>query len=154
MLTGLLHTHNLLRYIIIIVAVWAIVKLISSRNAGKPFGKSEKTPSMLLMILMDVQFLIGIVLFFLTKYITKLQSLPFSEWDKTSKFFVREHVPIMLVSLVLIHIGYSATKKPALPDNKKYSKAITLFLIAFILILAAIPWPFRDLGRGWLPGMA
>lgn len=147
MLTGFLHLHNVLRYLIIIAAVWAIIKLIQAKKANKPFGKSEKTPSLLYMIFMDIQLVLGVALFFFTNYITKLKEVAFSDWDKVSQFFLREHLPIMILSLIFVHIGHSAAKK------SKYSKAITFFIISLVLIIAAVPWPFRDLGRGWIPGM-
>jgi hypothetical protein len=58
----------------------------------------------------------------------------------------------MIIALVLVHIGYAITKKKDLADKKKFSKAFWLFLIAFILMIAFIPWPFREnLGRHWMP---
>lgn len=150
--TGILHLHSLLRYLIIIVAIWSLIKLFGARNARKQVSKSEKTPAMLFMIMMDVQFLLGIILFVIQKYTAKI-GVGLSGWTKVDRFFIMEHIPLMIIALVLIHIGYSALKKPQLSDHKKYSKAITMFIISLIVILAAVPWPFRDLGKGWMPGM-
>jgi hypothetical protein len=35
----------------------------------------------------------------------------------------------------------------------KYKKAFWFFVVALILILAAIPWPSREIGRPLFPGM-
>lgn len=153
MLTGFLHLHNVLRYLIIIVAIIAIVRLIKGKSSNKPYDKSIKTPSLLFMIFMDVQLLLGIALFFFQKYTVKLSEIAFSEWDKVSKFFVREHIPLMIIALILVHIGYAKLKKTDVSDQKKMGTAANLFIVAIVIILASIPWPFRDLGRGWIPGM-
>ncbi len=151
MLTGLLHSHNLLRYLIIIFGIWAIIKLYQSRKNRLPLGNKERKPAFILMILMDIQFLFGLLLFYFNHYIDKLSKLSYSEWDFKSKFFLREHVPMMIVALILIHIGYNATKKNNLSDAKKYKKVLTFYILAYIIIIASIPWPIRNVGVGWMP---
>jgi hypothetical protein len=52
---------------------------------------------------------------------------------------------------VLITIGKGVAKK-AIPDTAKHKKAALLFTIALIIILATIPWPFREIvGRPLMP---
>lgn len=154
MQTGMLHLHSILRYLIIIVAVWALIKLAAGLSGKKPFTKSDKLPAMLFMILMDIQLLIGLYLYFFGSMgFNLLKSVPMGEVMKNSvtRFFAIEHITGMIIALILVHIGYAATKKN-IADRSKFKKAFWLFLIAIIVILAVIPWPFRDLGRGWMPG--
>lgn len=151
--TGIIHLHSILRYIIILAAIWAIVSLINARNARKTVTKKERTPATLLTILVDIQFLLGIILFIVKKYFTRITEVGISEWDRYTKFFVFEHVPLMFIALILLHIGSGALKKSDRSDHRKYGKAITMFIIGLIIILLAIPWPFRGLGHGWMAGM-
>ncbi|HRO71827.1 MAG TPA: hypothetical protein PK951_15660, partial [Chitinophagaceae bacterium] len=75
--------------------------------------------------------------------------------DKFFRFFWVEHPMFMLLAIVMITIGNSMGKK-ALPDEVKFKRAFWFFLIALLMILVAVPWPFRDVvgeGRGWFPGM-
>jgi len=59
----------------------------------------------------------------------------------------------MVLSIVMITLGYGMSKKPV-PDNVKYRRAFWFFFIALLMILVAVPWPFRvGIGRPWLPGM-
>jgi hypothetical protein len=44
--------------------------------------------------------------------------------------------------LVLIHIGRAKSKR-ATTDLGKHKSAFWYYLIGLIIILAAIPWPFR-----------
>jgi hypothetical protein len=48
---------------------------------------------------------------------------------------------------VLVHIGYSVTKK-LMDDDRKFKKIFWCVLIALIIIVATIPWESR------LPGIA
>lgn len=155
MYTGMLHLHSVLRWIVVIVALWAIIKMAAGRNGNKAFTASDKRPALFFLITMDLQLLVGLYMYFASPVwgfaSIKNNGMAVVMKDSAMRFFAVEHILMMLISLVLVHIGYSATKK-AVPDKKKFSKAFALFLIAFILILAAVPWPFREsLGRGWMP---
>lgn len=153
--TGMLHLHSVLRYLILAAALWSIFQMASGLNGKKVFTKSDKRPALLFMILMDLQLLVGLYLyFFLPNGIKKISQVgmgPVME-DKVSRFFAIEHLLGMAIALILVHIGYAVTKKP-IEDSKKFKRAFWMFLIALVLMLAFIPWPFRELGRGWMPGM-
>ncbi len=58
----------------------------------------------------------------------------------------------MLIAIVLITIGRSAAKKN-IPDAAKFKRSFWFYLIALLIILATVPWPFRaGIGRPWLEG--
>ena len=156
MTTGMLHLHSLLRYLIVIVAVWAIFQSLSGMNGKKSFTKSDKRPGMLFMIFMDLQLVVGLVLWFTGNLGLKAVQSMGGEVMKNAvaRFFVMEHTIGMILALVLVHLGYAATKKASNSDVAKFKKSFWFYLIGFILILAFVPWPFRaELGRGWMPGM-
>ena len=44
--------------------------------------------------------------------------------------------------------GTSKAKKAAI-DSKKFGAIATFYLIGLIIMLASIPWPFRNLGGAW-----
>jgi hypothetical protein len=69
--------------------------------------------------------------------------------DAATRFWAVEHISSMLIAIVLITIGHISLKKGGKP-----SLTATFYLIALLLILSAIPWPFRaGIGRPWLPGL-
>jgi predicted acyltransferase len=76
----------------------------------------------------------------------------FSEaWMKNAsqRFYGMEHLLLMLLAIVLITIG-SAKAKRASTDEKKFKTTYLFFTLGLVLILAGIPWPFREaLGGGW-----
>jgi len=66
------------------------------------------------------------------------------------RYWVVEHFAGMLIAIVLITIGRGVAKK-SIPDGSKFKRAFWLFLLALIIILATVPWPFRTgVGRPWI----
>ena len=70
--------------------------------------------------------------------------------DPGLRFFAVEHLAGMLIAIILIHIGKTQGKKP-IGDKAKHRRTMIFYLVALLIILASIPWPFRDLfaTRGW-----
>lgn len=150
----MLHLHSIVRYLVLLFAVWAIIKMASGMNGGKTFTKSDKRPAMLFLIIMDIQLLIGMYLYFFGAWgielIQKSTSMGDLMKNTVARFFAVEHIAGMIIALILVHIGYATIKKP-ISDKKKFKNAFWYFLIALIVILISIPWPFREaIGRGWL----
>ena len=70
--------------------------------------------------------------------------------DAASRFWAVEHIFSMLLAIALITIGHVKYKK-----TLKANSTRILYVIALILILLAMPWPFRSgIGRPLFPGMA
>ena len=73
--------------------------------------------------------------------------------DKFYRFYLVEHPVMMILAIVFITLGYGMSKK-VVPDEVKYKKAFIFFMIALLLILAGIPWQFREIvGRPYFPGV-
>ncbi len=69
--------------------------------------------------------------------------------DSVMRFWMVEHIFGMVIGIALITIGRIAAKK-ATEDKAKFKKIAVYFSIGLLIILATIPWPFREfLGRGW-----
>jgi hypothetical protein len=69
--------------------------------------------------------------------------------NAAARFWVLEHFTSMILAIILITIGHIKYKKGGKPGT-----TTVLYLIALLLILSAIPWPFRaGIGRPWLPGL-
>jgi hypothetical protein len=67
--------------------------------------------------------------------------------DPITRFHLVEHFLGMLIAITLISVGYIRAKKQ-LPEAS--AKTIFwFFFIAFVIIMATIPWPFRPYGGAW-----
>ena len=150
--TGLLHLHNFLRWAVIILAVLTLVKAAMGMSGNKPFTNGDRKTALFLMISCDIQLLLGLALFFMRGWFNALSSGG-AMAQRYTRFFTVEHGLGMIAAIVLIHIGYSATKK-AIADEAKHKRLFWFTLVAMILILATVPWPWRDeIARPLFPGM-
>ena len=150
---GLLHLHNLLRWVVLLFLIIVLLKSASGMNGNKPFTASDRKTALFLMISVDIQLLIGLALYFMKGWNKVLASGGEAMKNAAMRFWSVEHIMGMIIAIILVHIGYSAAKKP-IADAAKFKKVFWFNLIALIIILVTIPWPFRALvGRPWFPGM-
>jgi hypothetical protein len=137
----LVHAHSGLRWIVLILLLAAIVKAFSGKNSGKEYGEGDRKLNLFAMISFHTQYLLGLILIFVSERMAAS--------DYLFKKILMEHLTLMTVAFVLITIGHSKAKK-AVTSKGKFAKIATFYTIALVLILAAIPWPFRtDLGGSW-----
>lgn len=145
----LVHVHSVGRWIVLLLLLIAI---FNSLVAGdRPFIKSDNRTGLLLTIFADLMLLIGLALWYFGP--RGYQALEgqggMSEVmkDPNSRFFVVEHFAGMLVAIILIHIGKAQAKK-RIGDKAKHRRTLIFYLLALLIILASIPWPFRQVGEG------
>ncbi len=146
MYNGLLHAHSGLRWVVLLLLVIAVFKALLKWRSNAPFTDGDRKLNLFTMISAHVQLILGLVMYFISP---KVQFTAGVMKDPLIRFFTAEHSVMMLLVIVLITIGYSRSKK-AIEDSQKFKSAFTYFLIALIVLLAGIPWPFREaLGAGW-----
>ncbi len=141
MYTGLLHTHNLFRWLVLVVFVAALIFAFTGLTAKKEWKKRDKTAGLILTILMDIQFLTGIILYAFVSPVTKAAFANFGATMKNAdlRFYAIEHLLVMLVALVFVHVGKTRTKKLR-ESVKKHRNAAIWYGLAFLLVLSRIPW--------------
>ena len=144
--TGLLHLHNLLRWVILITLVWSIAKLLTKQDALKV--------SKILLISAHTTLVLGLYQYFFGPVGFQLihqaaGGMKEVMKDAAGRFWAVEHAISMIIAIALITIGHLKYKKSGKPGA-----TTVLYLVALLLILSAIPWPFRaEVGRPWFPGM-
>ena len=143
MYTGILHLHNVLRWIILILL------LISMFQAFSKSVGVRKT-SLFLLICAHIQFLIGLYQWFIGGFgYNLIRGNGFGEVMKNAaqRFWAVEHITGMLIAIILITVARGRVKIGS------YSAASWMYVVALLLIIAVVPWPFReDIGRPWFPG--
>lgn len=144
MYSMLQHSHSGLRWIVLILLVVAIVNGLMKWQGGKTFTAGDKKIGLFAMTAVHIQFLLGLILYFISpKVIFDGASMK----DPMLRFYLVEHISMMLLAVGLITVGYSRAKRAA-SDTSKFKTTFIFYLIGLILILAAIPWPPR-FGAGW-----
>ncbi|MFT6827010.1 MAG: hypothetical protein ACI9Z3_000110 [Roseivirga sp.] len=144
MYNGLSHAHSGLRWVVLILLLVAIFNAFSKKKSGT-WTAGDKKLALFALIFTHIQLLIGFVLYFISPKVSFTEGFM---KDDVLRFYAVEHVSLMLVAIALITVGYSKSKKAA-TDAKKFGAISTFYLIGLILILASIPWPFRNLGGAW-----
>ena len=153
MYTGLLHLHSYLRWAILILALVAIYKSFTGMTAGRPFTAGDKRVGLFLMISAHTTLVVGLYLYFAGPWgFAEIQNLGFGAVmkNRVARFYAVEHIFGMLVAIALITIGRGASKKN-IPDAAKHRRSFWYFLVALVIILVTIPWPFREgIARPWI----
>ncbi|MFV0268576.1 MAG: hypothetical protein ACK5HT_15730 [Draconibacterium sp.] len=141
MYTGLLHAHNGFRWLVLLALVVSVVLAISGWLGKREWKKTDNLFNLILVIFTDLQFLVGLVLYAFVSPITKAAFQNFGAAMKNPdlRFYTVEHILLMVVALVLIHIGRSKSKKASSPE-KKHRTAAIFYTLSLVLILAGIPW--------------
>ena len=98
-------------------------------------------------ILLDVQMLIGLLLYFVLSPFTTSALGDFGAAMKSPqlRFFAVEHVFGMVIGIALAHIGAAKIKKA--PAERRAKLAMIFYGLALVAILASIPWPGMTAGR-------
>jgi uncharacterized membrane protein len=156
MQTWLVYLHNILRWVILVFLLLSIAKSFSGWRNKKIFTQSDRKLWLFTLIFSHITLLLGLIQVFFGRYGIFTSSLPEGTnvmKDKFYRFFWVEHPVTMILAIVLITLGYRMAKKPV-SDETRYKKAFWFFMIALLLILAGIPWPFREvIGRPLIPGL-
>lgn len=143
---ALIAAHSGLRYVVLLLLIVTSFKAIAGCIGKKSFLPIDKKLASFTVMFFHLQVVLGFVLFFANKWHTL-----FGEMKEPSiRFFTVEHSLGMLLAAILLTIG-SAKAKRADSDLKKHKIIAWMFTISLILVLASIPWPFREMfaSRGW-----
>lgn len=141
----LLHLHSVSRWAILIFLVLALVKAFSGWFGKKPFTESDKKPALYTFIFSHIQLLLGFGLYFISPFVSFEEGAIKNE---VYRFYTMEHFSMMLIAIIIISVGYILSKK-AKVEVTKFKRIAVFYLIGLIIILAAIPWPFRFANAGW-----
>jgi hypothetical protein len=148
--SAMLHAHSVGRWIILILLLFAIINSLLAGN--RPYIKSDNRLGLLLTIFADLMLLIGVYLYFAGSlgYKAIQSGMGAVMKDPYNRFFAVEHLAGMLIAIILMHIGKAQGRRP-IGDKAKHRRTMIFYLVALLIILASIPWPFREIfqTRGW-----
>jgi hypothetical protein len=145
MLNGLLHTHSLLRYFILIALVVVIVNSLLGMMNRKPFGKWDNKFSLYLLIFTHMQLLVGIALYLVNLSQSRLVQFNANTMKNDGlRYWSVEHLFGMLVAIVLITIARISSKKLT-DDTAKHKRLFILNLLALAIVVITISLGDRGL---------
>jgi hypothetical protein len=149
MYTPVLVIHSLLRWAVLVLGLLAVVRAVAGWTGRRAWIPADKKAGLFFMISVDVQLLLGLLLYGVLSPITTLAVFPqfgAAMRVRELRFWAVEHLTAMLLAVIAVHTGRIAARRA--PDAAAmHRRAALWFGLALLLILAGIPWPFLPYGR-------
>jgi len=144
---AVLTLHSWLRWLVLLTGVVAFVRAAAGASGRKPWRPSDDRAGFWFVMALDVQFLLGLILYVFLSPITHAAFADFGAAMKSSglRFWAVEHVAGMLVGVALAHVGRVRARKT--DSLRRHKVAAIFFGLALAAILASIPWPGTPNGR-------
>jgi hypothetical protein len=131
-----LFIHSLFRWVVLLAGFYAV---------AAAFGRRDARPGRWFAISLDIQLLIGLILYWLSPITSgAVSDMAAAMQNRVVRFWTVEHATSMILALVLAHVGVARARKGK-------GGAAVLFLLALLAILAGIPWPLMPYGRPLFP---
>ena len=133
--------HSWWAYLVLLVLLIAAINSLVGFFSKKEYGANDFRIALFTLIVSHLQVLIGLVLYFVAPYFQAFSEVGMGGVmkDSTLRLYLVEHPLIMLISVILITIGYSKHKKK-LTSRPKFKMLAIFYTIALILVLSRIPW--------------
>ena len=132
--------HSYWAFIVIILLIFAIANALVGIVKKKTFDSSDFRRSLFVLISSHLQFLIGLILYFVTPWFGKWSALGMGVMkDPQARLYLVEHPFVNLIAIVLITMGWSMHKRQSL-DAKKFSRIGIFYTLGLMLLLSRIPW--------------
>jgi hypothetical protein len=141
MYTYILSVHNIFRWVVIILTLLAICRGFSGWLSKRSWTSADRKTGLYFSISMDIQLLLGLVLYIFLSPLTKAAISDFGSAMSSPelRFYGLEHLFYMVVAVVFVHLG-SILSRRADEEIVKHRRAALWFSGALIVVLLAIPW--------------
>ena len=142
MYTTVLLLHSWLRWAILLAGLLALLRGLSAWGGGRPWTRADDRAGAMFVGLLDLQMLLGLVLYFLLSPVTTaaLRDFGAAMGNAPMRFWAVEHLTGMIVGIALAHVGRARIKK-ATDAQRRHRTAAIFFGLALVAILVSIPWP-------------
>ena len=146
-----LYFHSILRYLILLFAIIVVLQSLVGMMGKKEFKAGNKTTALVLLICCDLQLLLGFVLYYFKVYAVGLLQGGDVMKDPYKRFWAVEHSVGMIVAIILVHMGYTITKKN-MDADRKFKRIFWFIFVALVIFVATIPWEGKQVvGRPNIP---
>jgi uncharacterized membrane protein HdeD (DUF308 family) len=143
-----LAAHSWIRWFALLAGVIATVSAFTSASRDtKPADAADRW-GLMLMIALDIQLLLGLLLYFALSPNTKaiLNDFGAAMRDPVARFWAVEHVTTMILAVAIAHVGRVLGRR-AQNARARRIRTLVCFGLATILMIAGTPWPGMRAGR-------
>jgi uncharacterized membrane protein YozB (DUF420 family) len=153
--TTTLFVHSILRWVVLGLVLAVLVRSFGGWRQRRDFTAGDQRLGLFFVICLDLQLLIGLLLYFWLSPITALALHDFGGAMKehTLRFFAVEHSTMMLLAVIVAHMGNVRARKFG-RDPARHRVMARTALVCLVLILSAIPWPGLRHGRPLLRSLS
>ncbi len=152
MYTTVLTIHSWIRWIALVAGVGATM----AATRGKVEGATSLADrwGLVAMMALDIQMLLGLLLYFVLSPITQaiLGDFGGAMKDPAARFWAVEHTSAMVAAVVLAHVGRVLARKAATTAAKR-TRLLVCFGLATAVMILGMPWPGRPGGRELFRGL-
>ena len=150
----LMIAHSWIRWAVLLLGIYAFARSASGRFTQRPWTPVDDAAGRWFVISVDVQVLIGLLLYFFFSSFTMAAWRKMAEAmaDDVIRFWAVEHAVGMLAATAFVHVGRVRIRKAA-DSRRKHFVAAIFFGLALVLMLISIPWPFGSIDRPWIRGI-
>jgi cytochrome c553 len=143
-----LFCHSYLRWVVLGAALFVVGRSLWGWRSSRPWTAWDARAHRGFVGLLDLQFLLGVVLYLVLSPISAaFFADPASGMkDSVLRFFGVEHVFAMTIAVGAVHIGSTRAKK-AVEPRARHRRVWISVLVGLGVMLVAIPWPFAKYGR-------
>lgn len=145
--------HSILRWFVLLAGLWALVRVWLGVLNNDPWTKKDRIAGLVFTTFLNVQFLIGLALYFISPITTAaMHNMKAIMKEPGIRFFAVDHPTAMILAVIIAQIGFSISKRSTKGSRHQFLVAAFSYTIAAILILVSIPWPFFEkYGRPLFP---
>lgn len=144
----LLLTHSIVRYLLLLGMLLVIYLAWEALTFNKPYTRLHRITAAVASGISHLQLLLGFTLYYLSPTAQSFWQTKSMRWND-GLFFALIHFGLMSLAIVLLSIG-SALSKRETDERRKFRILFNYYVIALLIILIAIPWPFSPLAqRPW-----
>ncbi len=135
-----LYAHSYNRWLVLVAAALALFASYRGWLGGRAYGRAEAVASRGFAGLLDLQVLLGLVLYALSPIVRAgLGDLGAAMSVRELRFFAVEHITGMLIALAFLHVGATRVRR-ASTDGAKFRQSAMWQTLAALSILVSVPW--------------
>jgi hypothetical protein len=140
-----LIAHNFMRWIALLLVLYAFVRAFSGWMGDKPRNTLDRTVSLLAMIAVDLQLVIGLLMWALWSPQVKAarENMGAAMKDSELRYWIVEHPTFMLLAIAFVHLGKVLANKAKTPRGS-HGRGVLFFGLALALMIYGTPWPGSD----------
>jgi len=127
----LAELHSIWRYAVLIAGLGALIFGFMAMTGARPWDALTERRSAIFPIVMDVQLLIGLAVWF------------FTSWPRADTYLAWIHPGLMILAIGLAHAGRALSEREG-DSNAKGLRAAIFFGASLFIVVIAIPfasWP-------------